>query len=130
MRTRIIFFILIMALALVLAGCSSNSKSPAAQAVESYLNAMIGKQADTLSALSCAAWEEQAILEMDSFEAVSASLDGLSCSEAGTENGQTLVTCQGKILTSYQGEAREFDLSRWTYQVAQEGGDWRVCGYR
>ncbi len=128
MRTRFIFIILIFALAL--AGCSSNSKSPAAQAVESYLNALIGKQADTLSSLSCADWEAQALLEMDSFEAVSASLEGLSCSETGTENGQTLVTCTGKIVTSYQGEAREFDLSRWTYQVAQEGGDWRVCGYR
>jgi uncharacterized protein YceK len=126
MRNRSIFLVLMVALAL--AGCSS--KSPAAQAVESYLNAMIAKQADTLSALSCAAWEEQAILEMDSFETVTASLDGLSCSEAGTEGEQTLVTCTGKIVTSYQGEAREFDLSRWTYQVAQEGGDWRVCGYR
>jgi len=126
MRTRILFLVLIFALAL--AGCSN--KAASAQAVESYLNAMIGKQADMLTSLSCAAWEEQAILEMDSFEAVSASLEGLSCTESGTENGQALVTCTGKIVTSYQGEAREFDLSRWTYLVAQEGGDWRVCGYR
>lgn len=124
------FLFLVLALSLALAGCASGGKSPAAQAVESYLNAMVGKQADTLSALSCSAWEAQATLEMDSFEAVSARLEGLSCAETGTENGQTLVVCQGKIVTSYQGEAREFDLSRWTYQVAQEGGDWRVCGYR
>ena len=129
---RAIFLTLILTLALgVLAGCSSAPKQdPAAAAVEAYLNALIGKDAAKLSALSCADWEPQATLELDSFQAVTARLDGLACTKSGDENGAALVTCAGKIVATYNNEDQDLDLAERTYLVKQEGGDWRVCGYK
>jgi hypothetical protein len=67
---------------------------------------------------------------MDSFQAVTASLEGLSCKVTGTDGAFTLVTCQGNIVTSYNGETQQFDLSLRTYQVVKQGGENLVCGYR
>ncbi len=115
---------------LALAGCTGGGKSGAAAAVENYLNAMVSKDSDRLTALSCADWETQAILDMDSFEAVAPKLEGVSCVESGTDGERTLVTCAGKIITTYDNEQTELELSRWTYEVVQQSVDWLVCGYR
>lgn len=120
-------WLLLLAL-LALAGCGG--ASGAAAAVENYLNAMVSKDGDRLIALSCADWETQAILDMDSFEAVAPKLEGVSCAESGTDGERTLVTCAGKIITTYDDEVTELELSRWTYEVVQQGSDWLVCGYR
>jgi hypothetical protein len=69
-------------------------------------------------------------MEVDSFQAVTPSLEGLSCKQTGTDGDTALVTCQGKIKATYGTELAEFDLSARTFQMAKEGGDWRVCGYR
>jgi len=114
---------------LLLSGCSQ-SKDPSAQAAEAYLKALVAKDADQLSALSCAAWEPDALLELDSFQAVEAALEGLDCQKAGDSEGQAEVLCQGKIVATYNQEKTEIDLSRRTYQVVEEGGEQRVCGYR
>ncbi len=114
--------------ALFLAGCSQ--KSGAASAVETYIKALVARDANGLSNASCAAWESDAQVELDSFTAVSISLDGLSCQEAGKDGNATLVTCTGKIKASYNGENQELDLSSRTYRAVQEGGDWRMCGYK
>lgn len=118
-------------LALLLAGCGGSAQTDdSAAAIEAYLAAIVEKKAAALSNLTCAEWEAGAQLEYDSFAAVEASLEGLNCSESGSEGDDRLVQCSGKIVTSYNGEAREFDLSLRTYLVRQEDGEWRMCGYR
>ena len=69
-------------------------------------------------------------MEMDSFQAVEASLVDLSCESSETVDDTTLVVCQGKIVATYNEEQQELDLSLRTYQMIQEGSEWRVCGYR
>jgi hypothetical protein len=121
---------LLVVLALVLAACggAAGGKSAAGTAVENYLQAVVSKNADKVSALSCKAWEPQALLEMDGFQAVKAELDGVSCKESGTDGSATLVSCTGKIAMTYNTEKQSLDVSRQTYKVVQEGGDFRVCG--
>jgi hypothetical protein len=123
----LILFITIASLAL--AACASSTDAPA-KAVEDYLTALVEKNADRLSTLSCAAWEEDALIELDSFQAVTARLEGLACEQTGTDGDIALVLCNGRIIASYNNEDQELDLSVRTYQVTQEGGDWLVCGVR
>jgi hypothetical protein len=128
---RIVLMILFAALTLgmLLTACAPGQDGPT-QAVTAYLQALVGKQSDKLSTLSCKAWEPQATLELDSFQAVTATLKDLSCKQNGTSGDKTLVQCQGSIVTTYNNENQSIDLSVRTYQVIQEGGDWRVCGYQ
>ncbi|MEN4012971.1 MAG: hypothetical protein AB1453_00260 [Chloroflexota bacterium] len=121
---------ILLLFSLALAGCAAGGKDGAAAAVEDYLTAMVSKDGDHLAALSCAEWETQAILDMDSFEAVAPRLEGVSCAESGSDGDRTLVTCAGRIITTYDNEETELELSRWTYEVVQQGGDWLVCGYK
>lgn len=112
----------------VLLSACIEQKSPAVQAVEAYQTAFASKDADALAQLSCADWEAQALLEMDSFQAVGTVLDSVTCTEAGTEGDAVLVTCEGSISLTYGEEKRSFDLSGRTFTVIQEGADWLVCG--
>ena len=96
--------------------------------MEAYLNAMNEKDSTRLSTLSCADWEPTALMELDSFQAVSTTLEGLSCAQTGTDGANALVTCQGKIVASYNGELQEFDLSARTYVAENSTGEWLVCG--
>ncbi len=120
-----------LVLSLVLAACGGGAaKSGAAGAVESYLKAVVAKDSAKVSTLACKAFEPQALLEMDGFQAVKAELDGVSCKEAGADGSATLVSCTGKIVLTYNTEKQQLDVSRQTYKTVQEGGDWRVCGYK
>ncbi len=102
----------------------------APQAVEAYLKALIGKDRTQAISLVCASYEAQAQTEYDSFSAVQASLKDLSCKETGKEGEYTLVTCGGAIVATYNGEDQEISLGDRTFQASQQGGDWRMCGYR
>lgn len=113
----------------ILAGCSA-AKANAAQAIEGYLQALVAKNPDKVISLSCSSWESQAQTEVDSFGAVTAKLDGLSCQETGKNGNMTLVSCKGKIVTTYNNENQEIDLSARTYQAVQEDNQWRMCGYK
>jgi hypothetical protein len=118
-------------LATLLSACGSNSaSSPAVAAVEGYVNAIVANDANTLSSLSCADWESDALIELDSLQAVSTTLDGFACQETGKDGDNTLVHCDGKMILSYNGENQELDLSTRTYQVVEQGGDFLVCGVR
>jgi hypothetical protein len=128
-RRSIMIFIAIALLASLLSACGSSS-SGAASAVESYLNALVAKDADRLSTLSCADWEPQAIVELDSFQAVEARLDNVSCKESGADGDNTLVNCTGKIIATYNTDDQELDLSTRAYVVANQGGEWLVCGVK
>jgi hypothetical protein len=115
---------------LALAGCASNNESAPVQAVEDYLTALVEKDANRLTTLSCGEWEDAALLELDSFQAVSTRLEGLACEQTGTDGDTALVLCNGSIVATYGDEDQELDLSARTYQVVQEGGEWLVCGTR
>lgn len=129
MRTFFLILFLIIS-ALSLSACASSNENAPAKAVEDYLNALVAKDADRLTNLSCGDWEDEALLELDSFQAVTARLDGLACEQTGTDGNTALVLCNGKIVATYNNEDQELDLSVRTYQVVQEGGDWLVCGTR
>jgi hypothetical protein len=117
--------------AALLSACGpATSSDPAARAVEGYLTALVDKDSNHLAALSCATWETNALMELDSFQAVQTRLDGLVCQTNGTDTGTTLVTCQGKIIATYNNEDQELNLSVRTYHVVQEGGEYLVCGYQ
>jgi outer membrane lipoprotein-sorting protein len=128
---RKVFLILILViLTNLLSACASKRDDAPAKAVEDYLNALVAKDSDRLTTLSCGDWEDDALLELDSFQAVTTKLDGLACSQTGTDGNTTLVLCTGKIIATYNNEDQELDLSTRTYQVVQQDGDWLVCGTR
>ena len=102
----------------------------AAQAIYAYLQARVDGDANRIVALSCSKWEPQARIEVASFKAVKPRLEEVSCKTAGTDGETTLVTCLGKIVTSYNGERRDFDVSHRQYVAVNDGGEWRMCGYR
>ena len=130
MRKFYLIPLAILMATLLLAACASNDAEAPARAVEDYLNALVAKDADRLSTLSCAEWEDDALLELDSLQAVTARLEGVACEQTGTDGDTVLVLCAGSIIATYDNEDQELDLSPRTYQVAQEGGAWLVCGVR
>ena len=75
MRKILLTLFLVLSANLLLIACASNTDAPA-KAVENYLNALVEKDADRLSTLVCGAWEEDALIELDSFQAVTARLEG------------------------------------------------------
>jgi outer membrane lipoprotein-sorting protein len=129
---RKFFLILLVVIVanLFLSACASKSNNAPAKAVEAYLNALVTKDSDRLTTLSCGDWEDDALLELDSFQAVTTKLDGLACTQTGTDGDTALVLCKGKIIATYNNEDQDLDLSVRTYQVVQDGGDWVVCGTR
>jgi len=126
----LLLWILLLLLGLTSCGSQGSSTGSAAAGIEYYLQALASKDAVQLVQASCAQWEEGSSVELDSFELVETKLDNLSCQETGEEGETKLVICQGKILTSYNGENQEVDLSANTYVAALEDGVWKMCGYR
>ena len=125
---KLILLLSITLLAGILAACAS-SDAPV-KAVENYLDALVNKEADRLPSIVCGDWEEDALIELDSFQAVETRLENVSCSQTGTDEGTALVLCTGDIVASYNDEDQRLDLSTRTYQVIEQGGDWLVCGTR
>ncbi len=128
MHKPILIFSLVLT-TIILTACASNTDAPV-KAVENYLNALVNKEADRLPSLVCGEWEEDALIELDSFQAVTASLENLSCAQTGTDGDTALILCSGNIVASYNNEDQKLDLSTRTYQVIEQGGDWLVCGTR
>jgi len=129
-RKVLMILILVIVTNLVLSACASKNNDAPAKAVEDYLNALVAKDSDRLTTLACGDWEDEALLELDSFQAVTTKLDGLACAQTDTDGDTALVLCKGKIIATYNNEDQELDLSVRTYQVVQEGGNWLVCGTR
>jgi hypothetical protein len=128
MRKHILLFSLILA-GILLAACASKTDAPA-QAVQNYLSALVNQEADKIPTLVCGDWEQDALMEVDSFQAVTARLEDVACSQTGTDGDTALVLCTGNIVATYNNEDQKLDLSVRTYQVIQQGGDWLVCGTR
>ena len=129
MRKLILLSLIIIA-SLALAACSASDADAPAKAVENYLTALVEKDGDRLPTLVCGDWEADALIELDSFQAVTARLDNLACSQTGTDGETALILCTGNIIATYNGEDQALDLSGRTFQVTQEGGEWLVCGTR
>ena len=129
MRKLILLSLIIIA-ALALAACGASDAYAPAKAVESYLTALVEKDGDRLPTLVCGDWEADALIELDSFQAVTARLDNLVCSQTGTDGETALILCTGNIIATYNGEDQALDLSGRTFQVTQENGEWLVCGTR
>lgn len=119
-------------ISLLITGCgeSQNLASTPEQVVTSYLEALVSKNSESLSLLSCADWEPNAIMELDSFQAVDVRLEGLMCKSIGMDADVNLVNCQGKIIATYNGEDQDIDLSARNYRVIEQDGENLVCGYQ
>ena len=115
---------------LLLTACASKNSNGPTKAVEDYLNALVAKDENRLPTLVCGDWEEDALIELDSLQAVTARLDNVACTQTGTDGDTALVKCSGKLVATYNNEDQELDLSVRTYQVVQQDGDWLVCGTR
>jgi hypothetical protein len=123
-------FLAACAMALVACGGGGTASGSASQTVQSYLQARVQGELDKMINLSCAEWEAQARVEATSFKSMKATLDGVSCKDTGTDGKFTLVSCQGKIVTSYNGESREWSVAEHQFKVVQDRGEWRMCGYQ
>lgn len=127
---KISWLVLVGMLFLVwLTACSPKVDAPA-QTVEKYLQALVAANRDQIVALSCADWEEYALLEVDSLMAVTARLEGLACTSTPDPAGGFSVTCTGKLIATYGNEDQEIDLSLRTYSVVEQGGEYLMCGYK
>ncbi len=115
---------------LALSACASSNAGNAARAIEAYIKALVAKNPDAVVAAACASYEEQAKLEADSFAAVEPSLDGLACTETGSQGDSKLVTCKGSIKVTYNNEQQSIPLNARTYVAKQDNGEWRMCGYQ
>jgi len=120
MKPLWIFFI---GLLLILAACAQSDPSTAMMA---YLQARVEADAAKMQSLSCTEWESQATIQAQSFRAMNAQLQDVTCTTGGQEGEYTLVICGGKIVTSYNGENREWELG--SYRMKQEDGEWKMCG--
>ena len=119
-----------LAFILGLSGCTSKNSGGAAASVESYLQALVEKDSARLASLSCTDWEDDAVLELESLAAVTASLKDMTCQDDLQVGETAQVSCSGFLLANYNGEDQEINLSDRTYLAVKESGDWRMCGYK
>lgn len=127
---RNIIIVAMLGCSVILSACGAGNSNGAAQAVENYITALANKDEATLIPLSCADWEDDARVELDSFQLVEVTVDGMSCQQSGTDGDKTLIDCTGTLNMSYNGEPQSLDLSTRTYEVVNQSGDWLVCGVR
>ncbi len=96
----------------------------AAKTVETYLQAKVNRDADTVRRLLCSDLEAQYDTEVTAFEGTSnVRIEGMACVRAGESD---VVKCSGKILADYGTETNEFLLG--AYRIKQEDSEWKWCG--
>ena len=122
------YLVIVILLALIFTSCSS--KEPAVQVVEAYLNAVVDQDDVALQKLVCEEWQFDAMMEMDSFLAVSPQLEDVSCSVVDESVDSISVNCTGNILATYNEEQQKIDLSLRNYVVTEIAGEWLVCGHQ
>src|SRR5450759_399928 len=95
---RILAFVFLTCLMVgLLAACGGGTAQPtgvpgAVKAVQDYLQAVVNKDVNKVSTLSCKDWEQQAIQEVDSLQAVKAELSGVACTQSGMDAANTPVS--------------------------------------
>ena len=127
---KLVLLSFVILVSVSLAACGASNSGAPAKAVEDYWNVIVSKDADRLPTLVCGDWEEDALTVLDSLQAVTARLENFSCSQTGTDGDMALVNCTGNMVLTYDTEDQQIDLSVFTYEVIEEGGDWLVCGTR
>src|SRR3989304_4659296 len=124
MKRSLFVILFLVSVAIITAGCQpqvSGTTTPAIKALMAYLNALTNKDEATLTVLSCADWEANALLELDAFQSVETSLEGLSCRQTAAGDGIATVICEGRIFAGYFDEVQEFDLSQRIYHMVELG---------
>src|SRR5258708_1955118 len=111
----------LLVLVLTVAACGGSQDSPVT-AVQNYLNARVAADDTKMIALTCKDQESLAETEAASFKSMNAKLDGVSCNQAGTDGQFTVVSCQGSILTTYNGETTPRTLAGKNFRTIQEDG--------
>lgn len=125
-------YIVLLIVAVLVAGCAQDASDPQApaQAVENYIEAQVNKDSEAFAGTFCAAYESEAMTEFDSFGAVEATIEDMTCEVDNLSDGTATVNCTGRIDVVYDGENnRTLDLARVPYSVVQEDGEWKMCGY-
>lgn len=130
MNKKTIGLTVVLLLGLSFVTSCSSSNNNASVAVENYYHALTSKDYNLLINNSCSDWELFAKTDYESFAAITASLSEINCQISSKENKFTLVSCSGKIIANYGNEVLEIDLADQMYLTIEEGGDWRMCGYR
>ena len=125
-----IILVIMLVLIFLMSACSNNDGSGAVNSVEKYITALADKNKSQVIALSCKEWEEDASLEVDALMSVDATVVDLNCDITGEDGDDTFVACSGSLDLTYDDEIRAIDLSRRTYTVRQEDGQWRICSYK
>ncbi len=121
-------FLSLALLGLFLAACSSSSGSPES-AVENYLKAVVSTDEVSAVNASCAAWEQQAVLESAAYQGVETKLENLDCQVVSQDGDSAQVSCTGQIVYSYAGGENQVDeLGGRLFDVVIEGGEWKMCG--
>lgn len=123
---------LFMIVAILLAACGGSTASSAtpADATYAYLEALANKDKESVVSLTCKAWEEQAMLEVDALMSVGAQLNNVTCAQTGEAGEDALVVCSGSLDLTYNDEVRAIELDKRTYTMTMEDGQWRVCSYQ
>lgn len=125
---KIIFGMLCIVLLIVGLSACASADAPA-ETIELYHQALVDKDEERLINLSCTDWESDALQDLDSFVSVETTLVDVVCVTISEEDDTALVTCEGAISATYDGEVSEFSLSGRTYVVVKQSGEWRMCGY-
>jgi hypothetical protein len=102
MKICILYSLLLLSL-ITVASCSPTTSSPAVdtrtpavQRLESYLQALVDKDEDTLVQLTCADWEMNALLEFDAFGGVETELEGWHASKSTVKMAARRLCARGK----------------------------------
>jgi hypothetical protein len=121
-----ISFLLIIVILFLLLACSPVNQNPAI-VVQNYLKALVKKDSAVLISMACNGSEIEAQKELDSFQNVGTTLEGLNCSMQSQSEKNASVICQGAIILTYDTEIQKIDLSKRDYQLILENNEWRVC---
>lgn len=127
---------LLIAILVLIAGCGANEKtaetpkqSEEAAVVESFYNAIIAHDRDSIANIACADWEKDGKREVDAFAGTKPELVDFACSLKDGGDATATVSCTGKIAASYGNEVTDFELGDRIHTVVKENGEWRICGF-
>ena len=123
-KRLLIFILLILALTILLAACSSGGSGDPAKTVETYLQAKVEGNEKVIRQLLCSEMEADAFQQINAFTSVQgAHIEDMKCQRVDDSD---VVQCDGKIVATYGTEDTEFPLT--SYRVVQEDGEWKWCG--
>jgi hypothetical protein len=111
-------------LTIALAACAGAGSGDPVDTVESYMQAKVEGDEETIRALLCSEMEANLEREIHTFDSVTGvTIEGMACEQVGDS---PVVSCQGTIVALYGEEETEFPLV--SYRVVQDAGEWKWCG--